>query len=230
MKNFTLILIIMAALNVAQAQTEILHVDVDTNTTESQFGPNRRHFIHTFMSLGLHTQIPANGNYNFPRSSYLSFGALYKLKLSNYFSTGITLSFENSSIQLAKDRPVTFPDSLRHSKETLDQFALSGSYYLRINMEKRGNSIGKYLDLGVGGLLQTGANYQYEDPLIGKEIKEVKIRHYPMLRASNWYLYTAIGINNFALMARYRMQSFFIDRSGLPEAPPIMIGISWGFF
>ncbi len=230
MKNFTLILILTAAMHMAQAQTEILKIDVDTSSAESQFGPNRRHFVHTFISLGLHTQIPVSGNYNFPRSAYSSFGVLYKLKLSNYFSTGVTLSFENSSIRLAKDRPVTFPDSIRHNKETLQQFALSGSGYLRINLEKRGNSIGKYFDLGIGGLLQTAASYQYEEPLQGKEVREVKIRHYGMLRPSNWYLYTALGVNNFALIARYRMQSFFVDNSGFPEAPPIMIGFSWGFF
>jgi hypothetical protein len=137
---------------------------------------------------------------------------------------------ENSNIRLSKDRALPFPDTVKHNKETLQQFALSGSYYLRINMEKRGNSIGKYLDLGIGGLLQTGANYSYEEPLQGKELMEVKIRHYRMIRSSNWYLYTALGVNNFAVIARYRMQSFFIDNSGFPEAPPIMLGFSWGFF
>jgi len=230
MKNFTLILLLMAAMNLVQAQTEILQIDVDTDSTETQFGANRRHFIHTFMSLGLHTQIPVSGNYNFPRSTYSSFGVLYKLKLSDYFSTGVTLSMEGSNIRLSKDRVLPFPDSVKHNKETLQQFALNGSYYLRINMEKRGNSIGKYFELGVGGLLQTGANYRYEEPLQGKEIMEVKIRHYRWIRSSNWYLYTALGVNNFAIIARYRMQSFFIDNSGFPEAPPIMIGFSWGFF
>jgi hypothetical protein len=210
-----------------RAQTKVLEMEVPTDSMAGgQSGENRRHFVHMFFDGGLIADIKnPSGNYDFLRSFNSGLGVLYKLKFTEWLSTGLEVELEHYTYRLKDDRPGVFPDTVLHDKEKVQQMLISGSYFIRLNMDDRGNTMGKFFDMGMGGGLQIGSRYLAEDELPGGQIREVKIRKYEATLPNTWYLFGRLGVNNMVLFGKYRMQGLFKPEMAFPAAPDLTIGL-----
>lgn len=212
------------------AQTKVLEFETPADSlNEEKFGENRSHFVHVFLEGGLITGISdPTGNYNFPKSIQTGAGLQYKLKLAEWIATGAEVQFEHYNYRLKDDRPDTFPDTVLHDKENVQYLLSTGTYFIRFNMDNRGNVVGKYFDMGVGGALKIGSRYVWQDELENGEVKEVKLKKYNGTLPNTWYVYGRLGVNNWSLYGKYRMSRVFKPSAGFPEAPPLTIGLRIG--
>ena len=235
-----LVLIALAFLPIyISAQDIVLDKNVDEQYSEKR-GPNMRQYGHAY--YGIATVLPYNNvsgaNAESHRSAMFTFGYRYKLKLLSFYAIGFDLSNQYSrygikseeSVPVVASNPFSIASEVK--KLNLGMSSLGAEAYNRINIGKRGNVLGKYLDIGIKG------DWNYGRKMIIKE-KSVSGDYYENSRTVQKNLkfiekfatlVTArIGINKFILYGNYRFSDLIVPEYSSPELPPLTAGFQMAF-
>ncbi len=199
------------------AQTVELEEDVRLlDIKKPTRGQNLRHYNHWYLEYGsiIPVKEDPGAKVKSPFAFSFSAGNRYKLKLNNYFAVGLGAAYSYTSFRLKQDAQKQIPNNITHRKEKYIFHALAADAFFRINFGKRGNIVGKFIDLGGYGSYAFSAKHEYED-----KIKKPQMAGYTDTRQTNTGLqyinrlnYGAtvrMGINRYVLFGRYRISEIF---------------------
>ena len=239
MKSYLIYLVLPFLYINLSAQDIVLDKDVDEQYTEEK-GPNMRHYGHFYEGLAM--LVPYNSesgaSTEIGRSGEFVFGYRYKLKLLSFYAIGFDLSNRwvrygiksESDVLLVPSNPLSQASLV--NKLSVGMTSLGAEAYNRINIGRRGNTLGNYLDIGIK------AEWNYGRKLILKE-KAVSGAYYEKSRTVEKNLnfiekYSTIvtariGINKFIIYGNYRISDLIASNFTTPELPPLTAGVQIAF-
>ncbi len=219
MKNFLFILFIFFSVNIF-SQTVLLHEDVrklDFQMPSS--GPNYKNFHQLYLNylfvipMNDDTEIETNAG----KSGIFTIGWRYKRKLSEWFAWGTGLSYANAQYSIKQYAGKQIPNDILHDKEKLKYNNLNLEFYIRFNFGKRGNIIGKFIDMGAYGGYAVSVKHFYEDkadknspPAYAGKIK-VNEKELNYVNNLNYGLTARMGVNRWVISASYRLSDLLND-------------------
>lgn len=240
MKRVCLFVVIIFLGSNVFSQEVVIEKDVDEQYTGKK-GPNLRYYGHFYIGAGMIADFDEEPGteIKFLRSANMIFGYRYKLKLLSFYALGFDLNFNQHHYFMEGDKknpfdpdnPLTFDTD--EKKLSLTNNALALEVYQRINIGKRGNSLGKYLDLGVSGqwnyIVKETIKKEFSDDqnFYGKSL-EVR-RKLDYIEDFQYDLTARIGINQLSFYGKYRMNDFFNDKFVMPELPRLSLGVQYAF-
>jgi hypothetical protein len=238
-KVITFIFLLFLGMNIF-SQDVVIDKDVDEQY-QTKKGPNYRYYNQFYIGFGGMADFDeeTGAKINAWRSSNFIFGYRYKLKLLSFYALGFDLNFNQNIYFMEGDsenpfdalNPLTF--DIDEKKQTLTNNAFALEVYQRINIGKRGNSLGKYLDLGVSGQWNhtvketVKKEFTDEQNYYGKSL-DVR-RKLDYIEAFQYDLTARIGVNQFVVYGKYRMSDYFNDKFIMPELPRLSLGIQYAF-
>lgn len=228
MKTGLVVFIFFAFSFYSVAQTVLLEQDVNADTIKPVWGKNLSHYGHFFVSAG--TYIPNESvNDNLFISSVLAFGYRYKRRVCNYYAVGLDLRLVFSSYNIKKDSSRNLPYSGFFNKENFNSNCLDLTLYNRFNFGKRGNAIGKFIDIGfsASSIFLVTQKTKFKNP-VGENIKakyDVSSFFYPL----NYSLLCRIGKERWSVFCNYRLSPLFEKKFHYQELPQWSAGLEFGF-
>lgn len=230
MRKIIAITFLLASLS-AFSQDILLQQNVKADSIRPTFGPNLRNYFHGYIGLGF--PVYTNEPVNYTKagvSSNFDLGLRYKRRITNYLAMGLEMGINTTGYKLKQTDPKTIPDTIINDKEKFQISTLMSSGYLRINMGRRGNYIGNYLDLGAYG----GWNFQKKHKTINENAEGEKVRlsttQLKYIENFSYGFLARVGINRYALTARYRVSDIFKSSYAIPELPRLIVGVEVGLF
>jgi hypothetical protein len=226
-----LTLILFSISIVALSQEILLGQDVKGDTLRPTYGPNLRHFTMGYIGLGFPIYTNEDVAYTkFGASSTLDFGIRYKRKLSNTFAVGLDLGMNYSDYGVKQEEGKTVPDTVINDKEKFLVNTLNGSGYFRVNVGRRGNYIGNYLDLGAYYGWNMTKKYKTVNENTEGEKVRVSTSRLSYIENFSYGLLARVGISRYAVTARYRLSDIYKSSCSMPELPRLTIGAEVGLF
>lgn len=221
----------------ARAQGVLLRGNVATDTLRSNTGPNRTFFSHFYAGYAA----VADGfkgpgaELHFGRSGELFVGMRQKYRLSQVAAVGFDLRYARLVYHLAQNDQKILPAPDQHHRESFALPQAQAEVYGRLNVGRRGNVVGRYLDLtGWGGWIISSAHHYVDKPgPSGAERVEVTERGLNYLKRWSYGVGARLGSGRYALVARYRLADSFKDlpaTADYPEFPRLVIGLELGLF
>jgi hypothetical protein len=240
MKHILLSVFILLATNLF-SQTVLLHQDIrklDFQMPSS--GPNYKNFHQLYLNYLF--IIPMNEDNevetNTGKSGVFTIGWRYKRKLSEWFAIGTGLSYANSQYSIKQYPGKQIPNNIEHDKEKLKYNNINLELYIRFNFGKRGNIIGKFIDLGAYGSYAITIKHFYEDnsnknnpPAYAGKIK-VNEKDLNYVNRLNYGLIARMGVNRWVISVSYRLSDLLTDdyktMVGAFYFPKLAIGLELG--
>ena len=218
----------------ARAQQVLVQVNVADDTVKTAFGPNRSYFGHLLVGGGLVAGPAGRGaglRYGLP-SAELRGGGRLKFRLNQTLALNLDLGYAYQRYDLAQNDQKTVPAPTLHRRETLGLHQLYSEIGLRLNAGRRGNAIGRYLDLlASGGWVAATNHATNDDPAPGIGSVETTEYGLPYLRRWSSGVGARLGIDRYAIVARYRLSPIFgANYATWPELPRWVMGIEIGLF
>jgi hypothetical protein len=232
------IMAVFSGANPCQAQEVIMDEDVE-DTYESSKGPNMRHYGHIFVGFGM---VPDFGEVqgaatDISGSRDFLFGYRYKLKILSFYALGFEAYVKPTRFALSDDganppiasNPLTLAEN--EKRHMLKNNAAGAGVYQRINVGRRGNSLGNYLDIGVHG----NWNYLVKEVVVfkGNSIYPAAQDSRNVYRKLDYYnpfnygLSARLGIGQYSIYADYRISDYFNTNYLIPELPRVTIGFQY---
>lgn len=234
MKNVVYTIMIIFFTQVFNAQTVLLKETVpeDFSKTDEGYGPNRKFFTYPYMSYGVNADLYTHKDEMVmgikPLSSpSLNFGTKYLVNFSSFSAFVFDFNAGFNQYKLRDNQSSTLIDTtaiLRSAK--FQTYSLGSELALRFNFKpKRGNSLGKYIDLGgyIDWLWGRQFRSNYEGALANYNITAHRINS---LAKYQWGLTAKYGGGVIAFFARYRLSDLLIQPDNILELPRTTIGIS----
>jgi hypothetical protein len=218
----------------AQAQQVLVQADVAEDTLKSVYGPNRLYFGHLYVGYGLvagPADTGAGVRYGFS-SGELRVGGRFKMRLGQALALNLDAGYAYQYFGLTQNSQKTLPTPALHRRESLGLHLLFSEASLRVNAGRRGNSVGRYLDLLAGGGWVGATTHMTEDdPATGISSIETTERGLPYLRRWTGGVGARFGIDRYALVGRYRLSpAFGSGYAAWPELPRWVVGLEVGLF
>lgn len=241
MKRLVFLVTFLFSFLFLNAQDVILEKNV-----EDQFGgtkgPNMRYFKHFYIGFGniLDFDENAGSSVNLWKSSQFAIGRRYKLKLLSFYSIGLDINFKMNQYMLEGDDQDTLSgvinplavvgDEKNHSLMN-NSFGLE--VYQRINIDKRGNKLGKYFDVGFRGEwnvtdVQTYTLINKNDPYVEKT--KVINRRLNYVEPFSYGPTARIGFNKWSFYGYYRLSDHFKSSFEMAELPRLSVGLQLALF
>lgn len=227
-----------------QAQDVVIDEDVNADTLLASSGPNRANYFHWYATYGLVSMQPeaAGADIIFGYSYHVSFGLRYKRRLTNWLAIGSSLDFGTTSYRLKQDSSKVMPNAGLHDKEVVAFSDMVLAPYVRINIGRRGNTLGNYLDLiGWGGWNYASKHFTKDKLSIanasGASLVETTEKRLVWSEPLNYGVGARIGIGRYAVYGKYRLSDRIIktvSANGLtgssiyPELPRLVVGFEMG--
>ncbi|MCK4920135.1 MAG: hypothetical protein KAS71_03760 [Bacteroidales bacterium] len=237
MKRLLFLFAFLSVLIIAGAQDVILEKDVDEQFKGTK-GPNMRHFKHLYLGAGtvLDYDEETGASINPLTSAQFIIGYRYKLKLLSFYALGFDLNFKMNRYMFDGDdeNPLDLSNPLliveNEEKHSLTNNGPGLELYQRINIGKRGNTLGKYLDIGVQGQWNMTDVEEYilvneADPYFGKS--RIINRKLTFIEPVSYGLSARIGINKFAIQGYYRLSDYFRSEFSMSELPRLTIALQF---
>ncbi len=237
-KKFILFLIILLIGKFATAQTVLMHEKIsDYDFDVPKRGPNFRHFTHLAIGLGFY--IPDEDAKQidcvYGASTSFSVGYRYKYKITNFFAIGATLSYTNDIFSIQQNSQKQFPNKILHKREKLRFNSLGPGVFMRFNIGKRGNVIGRFLDLGTYYNWVFIAKHVYRDRLSNNNLlaqgagkQKVVLSDLDYIKRFHYGIKCRVGINRFVINASYRLSELLNEKYKPLFLPRLNIGIEIG--
>jgi hypothetical protein len=184
---------------------------VDNMYRQTNWGKNRTHFGHFHMGFGSFFNEQDNtGLEIIPGSSNQTrFGYRYKLRVFEFYAMGLDGAYTYSRYKIKQRNDNIFPDKLRHNSEIFSQHNLELAYYNRISFQRRGDHIGKYLDLGIWGSWGFREKHVYKDEFtelfLGASKSKTTLGSLDYVNNTNWGVKASIGFNRVVFYGNYRL-------------------------
>ena len=234
---------LLGLMPVAFGQDVLLEQDVNKDTIPQTHGPNLKHYSQFYIGYGFiagETGGPG-ADIKYGASDQGMFGYRYKRRISNFYAIGYELNYNVLSFHLDDAKGKVFPTPTVYDKEKLVLHNLGLGLYNRFNFGRRGNHLGKYLDLGVYGDWSFDSKYiaKYEQDSVnalgGKQVKMV-VKDLDYLNKIHYGVTARFGINRFMLFGSYRLSDIFKEDyqqtvtklDGYAELPRMVFGLQIG--
>lgn len=225
-----LLIALLTVVAMASGQRVVIIEDVREQRDERDYGMNRRHYTHSWLSLQFVTPVAseAGADLLYGRSRSMEFGYRYKLRFSDVFSAGGDLALRRTAFQLRQNGDKMVPGIETFDREKLVFLHLGAGLYQRVNVGVRGDYIGRFLDVGAyGGWNFHTRHVTHHESEEGERIRTRRSGlDYPA--ALEYGLMARVGFGNFVLKGKYRMSDIFKDEAELPELPRLFIGMELG--
>ncbi len=220
------------------AQDVVLDMNVDEQYTEKK-GPNMRQYGHFYE--GIAVVVPYNSvsgaKTDLGRSGEFLFGYRYKLKLLSFYAIGFDLNHRWTRYGIASEElpavatnPLSFAKDVRRMSLGVSSFGAEA--YNRINIGKRGNTLGNYLDLGIKGEWNYSRKLYIKENAVDGDYFETSRSVQKKLNFIEKFstLVTArVGINKVMLYGTYRISDLIAGGYTTPELPPLNMGVQLAF-
>ncbi len=241
LKKFSLILYSIFLCEILVGQTVLLHESIrDYDFKMPTQGPNFRHFNH--LNIGYAFYIPSNDvnevETKAGTSTIFSLGWRYKLKITRWLALGAGINYTNEIFNIKQNENKVVPDTILHSKEKLRSNNFGPDAFIRFNFGKRGNIIGRFIDLGAYCNWPVSIEHMYEDNLDQNTsstragLGRVILSKLNYVERFQYGLKARIGINRFVLTGTYRLNEFltqdYKNEVGNYSFPKLAIGIEIG--
>lgn len=230
MRKYLIILVLSVIALSLNAQSVLLEEDVNYYEDIPETGPNRKHYYHFYGSWGVMFGATENNRSAIkPLLSYhYNLGFRYKRKLSNFYSLGYELTLGNKNFRLADDGARTIPAEKHYDKEKINMYSFGIGVYNRFNFGKRGNYIGKFLDIGAYGKWNYASRYFYKHETSDDEKRKFSQYNPDYINPLQYGVFARIGFNNIVIFGRYRL-SELIDTDTYVDLPVYTAGVQFGF-
>lgn len=212
-----------------QSQTVILDVERDLDSSKMKFGPNRLHYVNLFVGFGFlvgenqqGSRVESDGSID------LKLGIRYKLKINETFSVGATLGFNSMNYKIRQEMGKFFPDTAMNEIERLRINGIETGIYARVNIGKRGNTVGKFIDFGYSYNLRISGNHYTKNTVNDGTVHKLTVSKLPYLKNGFSNTYLRFGIRSLSFYLQYRFTELFRQSYGYPDLPPFVIGIQIG--
>lgn len=228
MKRAITLLSLIFALNV-QAQVELLDEQHVQEQEKPKKGPNYRHYFHSFMSFGVNPLPGDEGAITEPGLDEFNFGVRYKFRIAEPLAIGLDLAYNANTFRMKQTGSKNTPDTALFDRQRMEFHAARLGGYIRVNYGKRGNSLGKYIDLGAY------VDYIFAHTLFSKitlgdgsvaRINRSKLDYY---QPFNYGLQARIGFNKISLYGHYRLSPIFFAPYNFTELTPLSVGVQFNF-
>jgi len=229
MKSILTFVFVFVLLQVSFSQDVLLSQQVNNDSVINTHGQNLKHYKHSYIGLGFAATQSENksSNIDLGLSSNFIFGYRYKLKISNFYAIGYDLSYNLSWYRLSQTKDKRTPDSLQNDKERLTFQNLELGLYNRFNFGRRGNIIGKFIDLGAYVDWTFLCSHFYEN-VINNNIYKTKITRLKYFEPFNYGVLARFGINRWVVYSFYRFSDLFKSSYNFAELPRLTIGFQIG--
>ena len=229
MKNILLIAFILTIQINVFSQTPVLSEEVDLNKEVPKYGQNRKNYGHFYASLG--TAIGKSEGtlleVNSWKSSYFDLGYRYKLRLFEYNAVGFQLYYNYYSYRLEYETGIGSP-IIVHDKDKIRTSNFGLGIYDRINFGKRGDHLGKYLDLGAYGEIALSRIHYYKQKQSNGEVLKAELSKLNALEKLNYGVFANFGFNKFVIFGKYRLSDMITDIDKYDEMPRLVVGLQVG--
>ncbi len=220
-----LVLFFILISSALSAQNVILHEKTENLYEKSKFGENRKHFLHPYFGFGFYLPGEDEGIKYWNTNSFNA-GLLYKYKLTDVFSTGVSLVYENLNFRFDEETRI-INDNQFNDKEKLIVHGMGPEYFIRINFDSdRGNYMGNFIDLGFYGKWLFNSAYKTNNSSSEGIFNEKEVV-YKGLNQLNNFSYGAnvrMAKDSFILFIDYRMSELFDDKYNYIDLPEFSLG------
>jgi hypothetical protein len=227
MRKYLSILILLFNFFPVISQEIILDVETAVDTIEPRRGPNYKHYAHAFMGFGALTQTGSPGGLITPGLDQFHIGTRYKLKLNETFSTGWEWAYTSSSFKMKQTGSKITPDSFLYDKQRMIFYNGRIGGYVRINFGRRGNTLGKYLDLAAYGEYVFAHTLYTKITLADASVLRIRQSKLDYFQRFNYGVEARIGFGKVILYGNYRLSDMFYKPYGFVELPRLAAGIQF---
>ena len=210
------------------AQEEILEMNPAVDTIEPVKGPNRKHFVHPFMSFGLCIDAGETGaQVKQPRVDQFSLGIRYKRRVAEHFAWGWDLAYNVNDFSLKQNLIKTTPDTFLYDRQRMIFYNAQVGLYVRINYGKRGNTLGKYIDLAGYGDAVIAHTLYTKYHLLDNSVVRSRRSGLGYFQRLNYGAQVRFGFNKIIVYGQYRLSDMFYKTENFAELPRIIAGIQF---
>ncbi len=219
MKQLLVIIISLIQFTV-YSQTVLLQEDVSKLDFQMPTnGPNYKNFHQLYFNYSFYVPLGdvQEVEINSWKSATFSIGWRYKRKLTNWFAVGTGISYSNSAFSIKQNDFKEVPNNIQHEEEKLKFNNVNLELYTRINFGKRGNVIGKFIDIGAYAEYAFSVKHFYMDnsdkntPPYYSGTIEVNQKDLNYIQKFNYGLKTRLGMNRWVIIASYRLSNLLTD-------------------
>jgi hypothetical protein len=214
---------------VVSGQAVVISEDLRERDKTPEFGMNRKHYRHFFAGFGFAAGNPENpgAEIQYGRSWTFDYGLRYKRRFNDTFSAGYELLFKRASYFPRQESGKLVPGPELHDREKIVFSSLGAGLYQRINYGKRGDYIGRFIDLGVYGDWHFNVRHVSFDQA-GRERVRVRRTGMDYPESLGYGILFRKGFNNMVFKAAYRLSDLFREDAGLPEFTRLTVGLELG--
>ncbi|MFI5205039.1 MAG: hypothetical protein ACHQF2_11140 [Flavobacteriales bacterium] len=217
------------------AQEVVLFHNVNRDTSEGDYGPNRKNYWQRVTQVGFHFGETDSMGSDIELGNSFEFltGFRYKRQFGAFYAIGFQLDVSYSNYRIKQTDEKVFGGQVEHDKEKLSLLKTGMAFYQRFNFAfKRGNHLGKYLDLGVYSDVQFYRRYiliDKIDPLYGFEKHRTAFSKMTWLNNINYGVEARIGISFFYIFGKYRLSDMLkhVTSFPYPELPRFTVGFGF---
>jgi len=212
-------------------QNVILQETVTNVTEKPKHGPNCRFFNHFYFSFGINPTLQSGETEVFLLSSNrVTLGNRQIFRLNNYIATGFNIELSTSNFKVKQNENNQRLDSMFHEKERYIFKDLSGSWFIRLNFDKRrGKYIGHFMDLGAYGGYNFSRQRFVKDITTENSITKIWYKQPDYLNAFQYGVFVRIGLNRYVIYSGYRLSDLIDTSKGLTQLPAFTFGLEVGF-
>lgn len=237
MRALTVISALLILTSTSFAQVLVREKDAGKNGDEVPLsGPSSRVYGWWFVGYGFNVGAPeGTGVELIPgKTSCFTVGYRGQLRLAKWYHLGAQIAYFYDAYHLVQDSAKTFPTRELFDREKVIFNNLQFNPYMRFTFHrKRGNQMGKILDLGAyaGWTYRTKhqGHRKFASPNSVGGIKgDFLSRGLVYAEDINYGVNARMGIGHIVIFANYRLSDLFIKSYGYPELPRINVGIEVG--
>lgn len=211
------------------AQDTLMLEDNPVEKMEHRKGPNSGYFSHTY--IGYKSPVPPQNDgaeVLFWKSYGMDFGYRNKIRANNFYSLGFDVAYSFNRYRMSQEDGKMTPDTDIYDKQTIRNNEWRLGFYNRFNLDiKRGNTIGRFVDLGVYGTYHFWNKVKTETET-GNTTVITLTKKLDYVEPWGYGAYAHLGFGAIVLTFEYRHSLYFKEDSGYPELPQLMFGLQLG--
>lgn len=214
-----------------RAQELIFQKQPDSLSGRPNFGPNRRHFYHAFLSSSLTLPVSAATTIHTdqPFTGLVTLGFRYKLNVARPIALIAECGINRNFFRINQSAGKSFPDTLTHQSQSVRIIGPFAGTFLRLRLGQRGDYLGKYIDLGI--TVQASARNQLvTKDLIGSSdskpylTEKTTVTELRNIKPLTFKASARIAFDRVSFFGSFRL-SRFIEESSVMDLPDLEFGI-----
>jgi len=228
---FVVLFFCLLAVIPASGQKVLVYEDLQGDTITPDTGMNRKHYRHPFIGFAMFLggADGPTGAIKSTNSWVFDYGVRYKRKFTHFLSGGAEWNYRRLTYTPAGWEIPGLAGESELTSEKLMLVQTGLGLYQRINWQKRrGNFIGRFIDIGVYGNWNLASRHVYSFKQTTGERVKVKESGLNYVRPFDYGVLARIGFGNFVLKSTYRFSDHFSESSGLAEFPRFTLGFELG--